>query len=140
MNRAPGAPSLHGAHGLLLMRRVRPEGMRTGARPVRLNGIPDVPSATAGWPVTVDCSVVVVVVVVVATLNDYAPSTLDLVHEAMFLRNPPRPATGKLVFERFRVPDPIEWIPQALLDQSCNPSCDLSVILNPMLVIGPSLP
>ena len=52
----------------------------------------------------------------------------------------PRPVAGEIVLQRLRLADPLEGIPQALLNQPRDPAGDRSVVLNPILVVCPGLP
>lgn len=65
--------------------------------------------------------------------------TSSLVNETMFLVDPTRPVTRKCVFEGFRFSDPLEWIPNGLVDEDVNATEDFFIRFLPIQVISPRM-
>ena len=71
----------------------------------------------------------------VASLKEIDPSFADSIDETVLLRQSPRPATGKQIFQRLGFSNSSEGITENALDQFESAKRDFAVCLDPMTQI-----
>jgi hypothetical protein len=76
---------------------------------------------------------------VVSSLKEVDGFIGDTVHQPVFLANTTRPAASEHIFERFRLSQPLEWIPHHCLDEIQNSDCDAAFGFDPIAEVLPEL-